>query len=112
MRLAPITVKTSVETAKRFLESSNNIVSYETIKDYLATYIDKAPKTYNSQVTDLRRFVRDFLGHEDLIRSFKMAPADEAQQPTELPTVFLFYHVFFSSCISDLSVSVAVISVK
>ena len=86
MRLAPITVETSVQIAKRFLKSTNNIVSYETIKNYLATYLDKAPKTYNSQITDLRRFIRDFLGCEDLIKSFKMAPVDEAQRPTEIPT--------------------------
>jgi hypothetical protein len=86
MRLAPTTVETSVQIAKRFLNSANNIVSYETIKNYLATYIDKAPKTYNSQITDLRRFIRDFLRREDLIKSFKMAPVDEAQQLTDIPT--------------------------
>jgi len=85
MRLERITVKTSCEVITRFLKFANNTVSYETIKNYLTTYIDKKPKTYNSQITELRRFVRDYLGHENLIRTFKMAPVDEAQQPVDLP---------------------------
>lgn len=85
MRLEPIIVKISIEVIMRFLKFANNTASYETIKGYLATYINKKPKTYNSQITELRRFVRDYLGHENLIKSFKMAPIDEIEQPLDLP---------------------------
>ena len=86
MRLAPVTVQTSLQIVKRFLANANGVVSYEAIKSYLATYIDKAPKTYNSQITNLRRFVRDYLGHKELIESFKLAPVDEIGKPINLPT--------------------------
>ncbi len=86
MRLAPVTVQTSLQIVKRFLTNASGVVSYETIKRYLATYIDKAPKTYNSQITNLRRFVRDYLGRKELVESFKLAPVDEIGKPTNLPT--------------------------
>ena len=86
MRLAPVTVQTSLQIVKRFLKNADGVVSYETIKNYLATYIDKAPKTYNSQITNLRRFVRDYLGYKELVGSFKLAPVDEIGKPINLPT--------------------------
>jgi len=86
MRLAPVTVQTSLQIVKRFLTNANDVVSYETIKNYLATYIDKAPKTYNSQITNLRRFVRDYLRLKELVESFKLAPVDEIGKPINLPT--------------------------
>ena len=86
MRLAPVTVQKAVENIKRFLEYTKGEISYESIKSYLATYIDKRPKTYNSQITDLRRFIRDFLGYGELIKPFRMAPVDDASKPIKLPT--------------------------
>jgi len=86
MRLAPVTVQKAVENIKRFLEYTKGEISYESIKNYLATYIDKRPKTYNSQITDLRRFIRDFLGYGELIKPFRMAPVDDANKPVKLPT--------------------------
>ena len=43
-------------------------------------------KTYNSQITDLRRFIRDFLGYDELIKPFRMVPVDDAGKPIKLPT--------------------------
>ena len=86
MRLAPSTVKTSTEIATRFLKNAKYVVSYETISDYLKGYLCKAPKTYNSQITALRRFVRDFRGHQKLIMPFRMAPVDPAGKNIKLPS--------------------------
>ncbi len=86
MRLASYTVKTSTEIAARFLKSAEYVVSYETISDYLKGYLSKRPKTYNSQITALRRFVRDFLGYEKLIMPFRMAPVDPAGNNVKLPS--------------------------
>jgi len=86
MRLAPSTVQHTVEDVRRFLENSKYVVSYETISDYLRSYLDSAPKTYNGQITSLRRFIKEFLNRPDLIASFKMAPVDEAGSSVELPS--------------------------
>ncbi len=85
MRLRPSTATHTVEDIARFLRASNNMVSYETVSAYLKSYLGKAPKTYNGQLTALRRFVRDFLNRPRLIASFKMCPVDEIAQ-TEAPT--------------------------
>jgi integrase len=86
MRLAPSTVKTSTEIATRFLKGAKYVVSYESTTDYLKSYLSKRPKTYNSQITGLRRFVRDFLGHPKLIMSFRMAPVDPVGNNVKLPS--------------------------
>jgi integrase len=86
MRLEPRTVKATLEDVKRFLVKSNYVVSYENIEKYLQSYLVKKPKTYNSQITNLRRFVRDFLQLSDLIMSFKIAPVDDCQYYENLPT--------------------------
>jgi len=85
-RLEESTIKETIQDVRRFLKMSSYVVNYENIKQYLATYIKKAPKTYNSQITSLRRFVRDFLGQSDLIMSFKMAPVDECRYYEDLPS--------------------------
>ena len=77
MQLRPETVKHTIQDIRRFLKKSDCIVSYKAISEYLKGYVGKAPKTYNQQLTSLRRFVRDFLGYEELISSFKLAPVDE-----------------------------------
>jgi integrase len=61
-------------------------VSSETISRYLQGYLDKAPKTYNKQITGLRRFDRDFLRLPQLIASFRMAPVDTCQFYEDLPS--------------------------
>jgi integrase len=85
-RLECSTVKNTLEDVRRFLRMSNYVVSYENVKQYLESYLEKAVKTYNSQITSLRRFVRDFLRLPQLIMSFKMAPVDACQFSKDLPS--------------------------
>jgi intergrase/recombinase len=84
MRLRPTTIQCTVQIIRRFLESSGYIVSYRAISGYLKGYLGKAPKTYNAQVTALRRFIKEFLGHSELISSFKMAPVDMPSENCDL----------------------------
>jgi len=84
LRLAHSTVQHTVEDVKRFLACSDYAVSYETVKAFLKRYIDKAPKTYNGQVTSLRGLVKEFLQRPELMASFKMAPVDEPCNTTDL----------------------------
>ena len=76
MRLEARTALDTIEHTRRYLSHSNYTVSYETASDYLKSFLNKAPKTYNSQITSLRRFIRDFLHAPECIVSFKMAPVD------------------------------------
>ena len=86
MRLVPRTVRETVENTTRFLAGSNYTVSYESVAEYLKLYLGKAPKTYNSQITSLRRFIRDFLRRPELMESFKMSPVDSMGNNTKLPS--------------------------
>ena len=86
MRLQPNTIRENMQDVRRFLEMSNYVVTYENVKRYLESYIDKAAKTYNSQITSLRRFIRDFLRLPQLIMTFKIAPVDECQYYGDLPS--------------------------
>jgi len=86
MRLEKVTVRQNIQDARRFFEKSNYVVSEENVKSYLESYIPKAAKTYNTQITSLRRFIRDFLKLPDLVMSFKMAPVDVWTFAKELPT--------------------------
>ena len=65
-------------------ERNNNMVSYETVANYLRGYLNKAPKTYNQQITSLRRFIRDFLGAGHIIFSFKLAPVGDSKESTDV----------------------------
>lgn len=85
-RLGERTVIDTVEGIKRYLKRSDWIVSYETASAFLKTYLTKAPKTYNTQITNLRRFIRDFLQSPQDIVSFKMAPVDYMGRNLVLPT--------------------------
>ena len=86
MRLEETTIPTNIQTTRRYLEHAKYVVSYETITSYLETYLGKAPQTYNRQIVVLRHFIKDFLGREELISPFKLAPVDQAGDPVELPT--------------------------
>ena len=86
LRLEETTIPTNIQTTRRYLEHARYVVSYETIASYLETYLDKAPQTYNRQIVVLRHFLKDFLGREELISPFKLAPVDEAGDLVELPT--------------------------
>jgi len=87
MRLEKVTVRQNIQDARRFLEKADYVVSEQNVKSYLEGYIPKAAKTYNTQITSLRRFIRDFLKRPDLIMSFKMATVDEWKFAKELPTI-------------------------
>ena len=71
--------------ARRFLNSSKGIVSRESVKAYLSTYLNKAPRTYNNQLKGLRAFVGRFLQRADIIRVFRKAhvPDCEPRVPTD-----------------------------
>lgn len=86
MRLEPTTTRDTRETIRRYLTHANNVVSYETASAYLKTYLCKAPKTYNSQITYLRRFIREYLKAPECIVAFKMAPVDFSGKTFNLPT--------------------------
>lgn len=86
MRLEKTTVRETMQDARRFLEASKCVASYDAVKRYLESYVGKKPKTYDSQITSLRRLVRDFLKQTDAIMSFKMAPVDEWHFNENLPS--------------------------
>jgi intergrase/recombinase len=86
MRLEVRTALDTREHIVRYLAHAHNIVSYETASSFLKTYLTKAPKTYNSQITYLRRFIRDFLQAPECIVKFKMAPVDYSNKTFNLPT--------------------------
>ena len=86
IRLEKKTVSQNIQDARRFLEMSDYAVNYEALRKYLESYIPKAAKTYNTQVTSLRRFIRDFLQLPQYITSFKMASVDKWAFAKELPS--------------------------
>jgi integrase len=55
------------------LKFSKGIVSRESIRAYLQSYLGKAPKTYNNQLCGLRAFIGRFLGLPELMNGFKKA---------------------------------------
>ncbi len=92
MRLHARTAFDMRETINRYLTQSENVVSYETAFTYLKSYLSKAPKTYNTQLTYLRRF-RDFLKAQECIASFKMVPVDFTGKTFNLPNKVQLKHV-------------------
>jgi len=86
MRIEKKTVQQNIQDTRRFLEMSNYAVSYDALRHYFERYVPKAAKTYNTQITSLRRFIPDFLQVPKLIMSFKMAPVDEWTFTKELPS--------------------------
>ncbi len=86
MRLEKKTVRETKCNVHRYLKSSKYVVNYETVSNYLKTYMNKSSRTYNAQLTSLRRFVRDFLHAPANILDFKMAPIDLLGKNITLPT--------------------------
>ena len=86
MRLEKRTVRETKSNIRRYLESSNYIVNYETVSKFLKAYMSKSSRTYNAQLTSLRRFVRDFLHAPESILDFKMAPIDLLGKNIVLPS--------------------------
>jgi integrase len=77
MRLEQCTVKETLLNIKRFLENADYVVSTESVKRYLESYIPKKPKMYNSQITSLRRCIKEFLEMPEMIMTYKIAAVDE-----------------------------------
>jgi site-specific recombinase XerD len=86
MRLEKRTVRETKSNIRRYLEISNYTVNYETVSQFLKGYMDKSARTYNAQLTSLRRFVRDFLHAPESILDFKMAPVDLLGKNIVLPS--------------------------
>jgi len=59
--------------AKRFLEATEGVVSRDSVKAYLSTYLSKTPRTYNNQIKGLRAFIGRFLQRPDIIVVFRKA---------------------------------------
>jgi len=72
-RLEPRVAKDYRNTIARFLRFSDCVVSYESVRAYLRTYLDKAPKTYNNQLCGLRAFICRFLRQPELVEGLKKA---------------------------------------
>jgi intergrase/recombinase len=71
--------------ALRFLGFSQGKVNRESVRAYLQSYITKAPKTYNNELTGLRAFVGRFLRHPEFVEGFKKAHVNQ-NYDIELPT--------------------------
>ncbi len=86
MRLEKRTVRETKSNIRRYLDCSNYVVNYETVSKFLKAYMVKSSRTYNAQLTSLRRFVRDFLHAPESILDFKMAPVDLLGKNITLPS--------------------------
>jgi integrase len=85
-RLAHVVGKDYKNIARRFLEHTKGIISRESIRSYLNTYINKSPKTYNNQLDGLRAFIIRFMNQPALMNGFKKAHVDYYDYDTQLPT--------------------------
>lgn len=79
MRLAPSTIRNTVDRIKAFLRNSDGVVSYESVSNHLKNYLNHAPATYNAELRSIRRLMK-YLNVEDLTQSFKYAPMDMLPQ--------------------------------
>lgn len=84
-RLEPRVCKDYKNQALRFLRFSEGEVSRESARAYLQSYIGKAPKTYNNELTGLRAFVGRFLKRPEFVEGFKKAHVSQ-NYDVELPT--------------------------
>ena len=63
---------------RRFLKSLNtNQVARETIREYLGTFRSMSPHTYKNVLCSLRIFFNNYLGREDLIKTFRFPTINE-----------------------------------
>jgi integrase len=85
-RLARVVGKDYKNIARRFLEHTKGVISRESIRSYLNTYLNKSPKTYNNQLDGLRAFIIRFMRQPALMSGFKKAHVDFYDYDTELPT--------------------------
>ena len=85
-RLAYVVGKDYKNIARRFLEHTKGVISRESIRSYLNTYINKSPKTYNNQLDGLRAFIIRFMNQPALMSGFKKAHVNYFDYDTELPS--------------------------
>ena len=62
------------QITRRYLQHSKGFISKKAVRQYLSTYLQKAPKTYNNQLCALRAFIARFYKRLDIIQDFKKAP--------------------------------------
>jgi intergrase/recombinase len=84
-RLQPRVCRDYRNTVLRFLRFTKGEVSQESVRAYLSSYVEKAPKTYNNQLCGLRAFVMRFLKRKELMEGFKKAHEDSNLE-VELPS--------------------------
>ncbi|MEM4188755.1 MAG: integrase [Candidatus Hadarchaeum sp.] len=75
LQLKPLTIKVHVLRVKKFLEFLNGdleSLNDVTIRKYLSLLTGFNPATYSNVVKSLRRFVRDFLGKQELMKTFRL----------------------------------------
>jgi len=84
-RLEPRVARDYRNIARRFIKFSKGTISRETIRSYLSTYLNKAPKTYNNQLDGLRAFIARFLRAPELMEGFKKAHQNSNYE-IELPS--------------------------
>jgi len=80
-RLTRRVAKDYKNTVKRFLKFSNGVVSHESVRAYLRSYLDRAPKTYNNQLCGLRAFICRFLKRPDIMEGIKKAHEPKDYDP-------------------------------
>jgi integrase len=84
-RLEPRVCKDYKNTALRFLRFIDGEISRESIRAYLQSYLNKAPKTYNNQLCGLKAFIERFLKHPELTQGLKKAH-ENSNYEIELPS--------------------------
>ena len=84
-RLEPRVCKDYKNIALRFLKFSKGEISRESVRAYLSTYIDKAPKTYNNQLDPLRALICRYLKMPWIMEGFKKAHVNSNYE-IELPS--------------------------
>ena len=84
-RLQPRVVRDYKNVALRFLKHSEGKINRDSIRAYLQSYLDKAPKTYNNQLCGLRAFISRFLKLPQLMEGFKKAHENN-NHDVKLPT--------------------------
>ncbi len=84
-RLSAKVSKDYKNVTRRFLVSWNGVVSRQSIRQFLESYLQKAPKTYNNIIDGLRAFVVRYLQKPEVMTGFKHTHApDNFDRP--LPT--------------------------
>jgi intergrase/recombinase len=71
--------------ALRFLKFSSGTVSGKSVRAYLSSYLNMAPRTYNNQMKGLKAFVERFLKRPELTRGLKKAHENNNYE-IELPS--------------------------